>query len=127
MFRFLHCLIKRPSVSHKPLLFNSLYMLTGFFVASIPHLNLEGRLGGAVSGIGTHYEEAMQAGDPAPRVARVPSRQVLLFASEALHIETRQVAMEPDGEGSKSGIRRVCGRASPPTHEICLQGGLVDD
>jgi hypothetical protein len=128
LFRFLHRLIKRLSVNQKHLLFNTLYLLAGFFIASFLNLIIEGRLDATVSGISANYDEAMVAGEPALKVALAPARYVLLLvATDAQHNETRQPAPGPDGEDAKNEIRRVRSRTRLPAHEFWLQGGLAEN
>jgi hypothetical protein len=127
LFRFLHRLVRQLCVSHKTFLINALNFLAVIFFASILSMIIEGWLGADNNGISADYAEAMVAGEPALKVALAHSRAVLLLATDALHKETRQVALELDGEDSKSGIWRVSSRASQPAHELWLQGGLVEN
>jgi len=127
LFRFLHRLIKQLWVSHKPFLIITLDFLAVILFTTILSMIIEGWLGVDNNGISADYAETMVTGEPALKVALAHSRDMLLLVTDALHTGTRQVALELNGEDSKSGIWRVSSRASQPAHELWLQGGLVEN
>lgn len=127
LFRFLHRLVRQLCVSHKPFLINALDVLAVIFVSMFLNLIIQGRLDADVNGISANYQETIVAGVAALKVALAPSRDMLLVANDALHKGALQVPLELNGEDAKSGIWRVSRRANRPTHELWLQGGLVEN
>ena len=127
LFCFLHRLVRQLYVSHKPFLINALDVLAVISVSMILNLIIQGRLDANVNGISANYQEKIVAGVAALKVALAPSRDMLLVATDALHNGALQVTLELNGEDAKSGIWRVSRHANRPTHELWLQGGLVEN